>query len=285
MPEVAIAKRLKITNAKSSMIAAVLGASVVLGVALSFMMRFIDMMAFNAQVISEESTALEKYSDVIKNIGVCKKPKGNTYSDTELKNCSPNSLSVDAVPNTLRSEIINNLALNQNLSAVTRETDLCTNPATKKAWTIDELDTLYDSATSEEDLTYANNLMRTCSALRVIPDALPAYKNEPALLASLNQLFILADWQPDSISGNDMPSDYKVNGLESLSVNLSVAANSEKVLTVLDKIEHSIREYNFEKATIEWSKDELILTAKMAAYYVDKSELIELRKTIKGKDK
>lgn len=285
MPEVAIAKRLKITNAKSSMIAAVLGASVILGVALSFMIRFVDTMVFNAQVISEEGESLQIYSDTIKNIGVCKKPKGNTYSDTELRNCSPNSLSVDAVPGTLRSEIVNNLALNANLNAVTRETDSCKNPTTNKSWTTEELDAMYDAATTEEELIRANKLIRTCSALRVIPDALPAYKNEPALLASLNQLFILADWQPDSISGNDMPSDYKIDGLESLMVNLSVAANSEKVLNVLDKIEHSIREYNFEKATIEWSKEELILTAKMAAYYVDKSELIELRKTVKGKDK
>lgn len=285
MPEVAIAKRLKITNARSSMIAAVLGASVVLGVALSFMIRFVDTMVFNAQVMSEEGKALQTYSDTIKNIGVCKKPKGNTYSDTELKNCNPNSLSVDAVPNTLRSEIINNLALNKNLNAVSRETDSCKNPATNKSWTTEELDMLYDSATTEEELLYANNLMRTCSALRVIPDALPAYKNESALLASLNQLFILADWQPDSISGNDTPSDYKIDGLESLMVNLAVEAESKVVLNVLDKIERSIREYNFEKATIEWGRDGLILTAKMASYYVDKSELIELRKTVKGKDK
>ena len=282
--EIAISKRLKISEAQKYMLLSVIAASVVLGVAISLISYFVRQISFNTNIIMAEEEAINNYSDVIKNTGACKAPKGSIYSGDELKNCNPDSVEVSEVPNTLRSGILEGLASDSALNSVPKEDNSsCINPDTNKNYTYKELSKIYNDANGSEELNAASQLIKSCSALRVIPDALPAYKNEEALLASLNKLFNISGWEPESISpsANEVEEDLP-DGLNGIAVNVSVEANSGTTMTVLHNIERSIREFNIESATIEWSgSDNLLLQARATAYYNDKAIITETKKTIR----
>lgn len=282
--EIAILKRAKISQAQQYMLLAVLGASIFLGIAISLVVYFVNKISFNANVIAEEEKAIVAYSDSIENIGICTSPNGPIYTDEELNKCNPDSIDVSSVPGTLRSNILEKMAANEALSSVPKEnTSECINPTTNKNYTYEELQDFYNNAETSEQLMAASNLIQSCSALRVIPDALPAFKNEEALLASLNKIFIVSGWEPDSLSPTSTSTAAKFGtNLNTLSVRLSVEANSATTLTVLNNIERSIREFNIERATIEWGSDDtLILQAQATAYYMTPSQLDETVKTIK----
>lgn len=284
--EVAISKRLKISEAQKYMLFAVFGASVVLGIAISLVTHFINEIKYNADVISEVEKSIANYSDLIKNTGACQAPKGSIYSGEELDKCSPDSVEVKEVPDTLRSNILEKLASNEALSSVPKEGNSnCINPKTNKNYTYKELEDNYDQANGAQELSAASQLIKSCSALRVIPDALPAFRNEEALLASLNKIFKVSNWEPESISpGDDILDETEVvDGANPISVNLSVDADSGTTMTVLGNIERSIREFNIEKATIEWGgSNSLRLQAQAVAYYTDKALITESEKTITG---
>ncbi len=282
--EIAISKRLKISEAQKYMLISVLVASIFLGIAISLVSYFVRQISFNTKIIMAEEEAIANYSNVIKNTGACKAPKGSIYSSEELDNCNPDSVEVSEVPNTLRSSILEGLASNEALNSVPREENSsCVNPTTNKNYTYKELSKIYKDANGSEELNAASQLIKSCSALRVIPDALPAYKNEEALLASLNKLFNISNWEPESISpsGNTVEEELPA-GLNGISVNVSVEANSGTTMSVLNNIERSIREFNIKTATIEWSgSDNLLLQAQANAYYMDKSIITETKKTIR----
>lgn len=282
--EIAISKRLKISEAQKYMLISVLVASIFLGIAISLVSYFVRQISFNTKIIMAEEEAIANYSNVIKNTGACKAPKGSIYSSEELDNCNPDSVEVSEVPNTLRSSILEGLASNEALNSVPREENSsCVNPTTNKNYTYKELNKIYKDANGSEELNAASQLIKSCSALRVIPDALPAYKNEEALLASLNKLFNISNWEPESISpsGNTVEEELPA-GLNGISVNVSVEANSGTTMSVLNNIERSIREFNIKTATIEWSgSDNLLLQAQANAYYMDKSIITETKKTIR----
>ena len=191
--EVAIEKRAKISQAQQYMLLAVLGAAIFLGAAVSLIMHFISQISFNMEVIAEEEKAIVAYSNAIRDIGICKKPKGAIYTDDELKKCNPDSIDVSLVPGTLRANIMENMAANAALNSVPKEDSSCTNPYTGKKYSYEELNKMYTDAETDDDLIAASELIQKCSALRIIPDALPGVKNEEALLASLNKIFLLTD--------------------------------------------------------------------------------------------
>ncbi len=286
--EIAILKRAKISQAQQIMLLSVTGAAIFLGIAASLSIYFVNKIAFNAKVIAEEEKAVVAYSDAIKGIGICTKPAGTIYSDDELRKCSPNNIAVSRVPNTLRSNILQNMAANEYLASVPKESSSeCINPKTQKNYTYDELQENYSKAETDEQLTAATNLIQSCSALRIIPDALPAFKNEEALLASLNKIFIISGWEPDSLSptGTSTAADFGAN-LNNLSLRLSVEAGTATTMNVLSNIERSIRDFNIERATIEWGSDDtLVLQAQATAFYMTPSTLEETTKTIKPGDK
>lgn len=287
--EVAISKRLKISEAQKYMLLAVLGASVVLGIAISLVMHFLDVISYSAKVIGEAEESITNYSNIIKNTGACKAPKGNTYSNKELEDCIPDSVEITEVPDTLRSNILEKLASNEALNSVPKENNTeCINPSTNKNYTYKEMSNIYDKAQGSEELTNASQLIKKCSALRVVPDALPAYRNQEALLASLNKLFKISNWEPESISPSDDDIDdiEVVDGVDPISVNVSVDADPGTTMTVLNNIERSIREFNVEKATIEWGgTSSLRLQAKATAYYTTKAAILENEKTVSGGNK
>ncbi len=281
--EVAIGKRAKISEAQQYMLLSVLGAAIFLGVAISLISHFIQQISFNAKVIIAEDQAITAYSDVIKSTGICLSPKGSVYTDQELSKCDPDSIEVSEIPGTLRSNILVNLAANKALNSVPKEDDSsCINPTTGKNFTYKELENQYNTADGTNELIAASQLIKNCSALRVIPDALPAFKNEEALLASLNKLFLASNWEPESLSPSGTTSASSLsNGLNAISVNVSVEADSATTTNVLNNIEHSIRDFNIERATIEWGgNDSLILKAAATAYYMNESTIQETKKTI-----
>ncbi len=288
--EIALSKRAKISQAQEYMLLAVLGAALFLGAAISLVMYFIHQISFNANVISEEDKAIVAYSDTIKGIGICKQPSGKVYTDEELKRCNPDSTEVSSVPGTLRANILEDMAANEALNSVPKEdTTECTNPSTNKNYTYSEMMNLYNTAIGNNNIEQINavsGLIRVCSALRVIPDALPAFKNEEALLSSLNKIFLISGWEPESLSPTGSSSASLLGvGLNTFSVSLAVETNSAVTINFLDNIERSIREFNIESATITIGKnDTLMLRAQATAYYMEPSVLTETTKIIESGD-
>ena len=283
--EVAISKRVKISEAQQYMLLSVLAASVVLGISIALIVNFAKHISFNSKVISAEEKSIADYSEVIKTTGICKSPSGATYSEKELKDCQPDSIEISEIPGTLRANILQKTAANAALNSVPKENDAsCLSPTTGKGYTYAELEKIYNDAKNSTALQEANQLIKRCSALRIIPDALPAYKNEEALLASLNKLFIISNWEPESISpsGNSTSSSQS-SQLHEIAVNLSVESSPETTTTVLRNIERSIREFDFKRATIEWGKNgQLSLVENASAYYTDKANISESTTVIKA---
>lgn len=282
--EISLGKRAKISQAQQYMILAVLGASIFLGAAIAVVINSINKISFSASVIVAEDQAIVSFSDTIKNIGICPRPSGKVYSDDELKKCSPNSVSAASVPGTLRANILESMASNSALASVPNENNAaCTNPATERNYTYKELEEQYSNAETDEELSKASNLIKACSALRVIPDALPAYKNEEALLASVDKIFRDSGTEPESLSPTD-ETDWASFGtnLYTISVRLSKEADTGTINRLLDNVERSIRNLNIERATIEWSSNDTInFQARATAYYMSPSVLTVTDKSIK----
>ena len=286
--EVALSKRIKISEAQQHMILAVLDASVVLGASISLISHFSKQISFNAEVIMAEDESIVAYSNIIRDTGVCVKPSGAVYSDSELEKCNPDSIEIKEIPGTLRANILEKLAANDALNSVPKEdNNNCTNPSTDKTYTYKELMEKYNNARGAEQLQTASNLIKSCSALRVIPDALPAFKNEEALLASLNKLYILSNWEPESISPSGSTEESKLaENLNEISISSTIEADPGTVTSVLDNVERAIREFDIKRATIEWSSNNgLNFQFNANAYYVNESVINETTKTISTGEK
>ena len=285
--EIAIGKRAKISEAQQYMILSVLVAAVFLGAAISLTTRFIKQIAFNAEVISTEDESIVNYSEVIKNTGICIAPKGDVYSDEELAKCDPDGIETNQIPDTLRYNVLEVLAANEALSSVPdTSNDKCKDPDTGKPLTYKQLNTAYQNAASSESRKIAFQNIKTCSALRVIPDALPSFKNEEALLASLNQLFILSGWDPQTLSpSSGSEASNLASNLNSIGISVSIEADTGLTTKVLDNIERSIREFDISRATIEWKNSKLTLQARANAYYMKPSSITETTKTLSAEGK
>ena len=286
--EIAISKYAKISQAQQYVLLAVLGAAIVLGVAISLVMHFVRQISFNANVIAEEEKAIVSYSDAIKGIGICKKPSGEVYSDEELKKCNPDSVEASSVPNTLRSDILEKIAANAALNSVPKDSiAACINPETNKNYTYAELNDFYNNATTSEQLVEASDRIQVCSALRVIPDSLPASKNEEALLSSLNKIFILSnDSRPEQLSpsGSSGTASFGKN-LDTIAVRLAMNSDVATTIKFLDNVERSIREFNISSATIKWEgANTLNIQGQATAYYMTPSTIVESSKVIKSGD-
>lgn len=280
--EIAIGKRAKISEAQQYMLLSVLAASVFLGAAISLTTRFIKQISFNAEVIAAEDESIANYSKVIQNTGICVAPEGDVYSDNELAKCDPYSIETSQIPGTLRYNVLEELAANEALGSVPdTSNDKCRNQETGKAYTYKQLKTAYQNANSIEARKIAFQNIKTCSALRVVPDALPSFKNEEALLASLNQLFNLSGWAPQSLSpsGNGQVSNLSPS-LNAIDISVSVEADTGLTTRVLDNIERSIREFDISNANIEWKNNSLTLHARASAYYMKPSSITETTTTL-----
>jgi len=110
--------------------------------------------------------------------------------------------------------------------------------------------------------------IRECSALRVIPDALPATRNPEALLASLNQIFLLTGTSPESLSPSDSSALSPITGVGAIPIALSISGDSTLTRSLLDNIERSIRTFEMGNVTIEWrGTNTILLRGQATAFY------------------
>ena len=280
-------KATKLTKPQQLMILAVLGTALFFGAAVAVVISSSNKIAFHANVIATQDQSIKAFSDTIKNVGICRAPSGEVYTDDEVQKCQPNSVNVSQVPNTLRSNILQKIASNKALASVPNTSNSnCINPSTGKNYTYEELNDNYTKAENEEDaewLSSAIDLIESCSSLRVIPDALPAYKNEEALLASVDKIFRDSGTEPESLSPTEETNLAPFgNNLYTISVRLSIESNAGTVYKLLDNVERSIRNFNIERATINWSSNSSIgLEARATAYYMLPSALNVVTKNIK----
>ena len=283
--DIKIGKRAMITQAQQYMILAVFGATLFLGVAIAVVMKSVAKIGFSASVIMAEDQSIVSFSNAIRDIGICAKPKGEVYSNEELEKCQPDTINVSSVPGTLRYEILKTIASNEALESVANQSKSnCINPKTQKNYTYDELEQNYnDAGTDQEKLIAAGNLIRTCSALRVIPDALPSYKNEEALLASVDQIFRVSGSTPESLRPTEESTLASFgNNLYTISVRLSIETGTRDLHVFLRNVEHSIRNFNIDRATISWGSNSSIdFSAFGTAYYMLPSSVNVISKTIK----
>ena len=290
--EIAIGKRAKISEAQQYMLLSVLGAAIFLGAAISLVFHFIQQISFNAKIIAAEEQSIASYSNAIKTLGVCEKPKGSVYSDDELKKCDPDSIEVSQIPDTLRSTILNDLAANEALNSVPKEDNSeCIN-TDGKPFTYKELNKMYKEAVGADALRAASSRIKNCSALRIIPDALPAFQNQEALLSSMNKIFIISDAIPLSFGSADFTKDVEISGnLHLLPMRFYFEdINTDTITTVLSNIERSIREIDVNKIFLEYKADTgnfnfNLSASEIYAYYMDTSKLVETTKTIEPEGK
>lgn len=285
----AVEKRQKISKAQKQILFTIGGTAVFVGVCIVLVSYCMRLIGYNSRVINEKDKSISNYSNTIKNVGICKVSGSGIISDDELKRCTPNTYLSDSLTGTLRYNVMVKTAENEDLESVARPLQAaCYTEDGKRKINFKEL---YDNAEeeakkdSEKDVDTLKakylDMMKSCSALRAIPDALPAQKNTEALLASLDRLFDLADWQPSGLSPNSSSSRSPYKGVSALPVSLSVEANSEKTLSVLSTIERSIRTFDITSATIEWiGEDTLKLGASARAYYTSEQSLSQKTVTV-----
>ncbi len=275
MDQPAESKRAKISKAQRLTLLEVLIASLILGSCLVVINNLFQYIGFNMKVIEAKNTAINQYDQTIRSAGVCNDSDNNgRLNDVEIENCKPNELALSAVKNSLRYSIYETMSENANLESVARkrnENGICfTSEGKVRDFVIE-----YDRAKTLAEREQALQGMRLCSALRVIPDALPAQKNTEALMASLNQLFLVAGITPDSMMPMDDRITSKIPGVEVIPVSFRMSGTGPEVITLLDTIEDSIREFDIVSATIEWTNDGLTLRSTAYAYYLGSISEVE----------
>lgn len=284
--EVAVGKRLNIDKSKRTMLGSVAVASLILGVCLVFSVYFLRYIKFNSNVLSEKGKAVRGYSNAIRDIGICKRPTGDIYTNDELDHCDPDDVDLSFLEGTLRYNVIVNLAQNDDLKSVARKgLQLCNNPATNLPKTTEELIEEYRMKTKDDERAAALQRISLCSALRVIPDALPSVANSLAVGANLNRLFEISGYAPESVTPGDV-GESSITGVGSIGINLEIEDSAEVTMKALNNIEKSIREFNIKTARIEQQQNgKLSLQANAEAYFTEKAALTEKIVEVKGNGK
>ena len=283
MAEKAVGKRIKISKIQQQIMLAVLGTSLVFGVCLVFSVFFVKYIIFNSTVISEKDKAIEDYYSAISSVGICTDSNGDgKYTDKELEQCIPEDIAVEDIPGTLRYNTLVEMSENSNLESVARDSlAACYDVDGNKL----DFTKSYQAATTEEERAQQLYMLKICSSLRVIPDALPASQNEEALLSSMNQIFLLSGLQPESLSPSSAGEVSPVEGLEVIPVSVSIEDTATKTTRLLENMERSIRAFYFTNASIAWSGEDsgstrLELSAQAYAFYTNEIEATETQKTV-----
>lgn len=279
----AVTKRFQISKAQQYTLLEVLVASLVLGACLVLSIFLIKYIKFNTVIITEKNQAISNYDQTIRNVGICvDQDRNGRLSDEELKNCNPSEVSLDQVVGSLRYNVLSLMAQNGDLESVARQRkENCYDAEGKKI----NFNDLYEASTDETERGRYLQSSKICSALRVIPDALPAQKNTEALMASLNQIFILTGWEPERLTPRDDLVISEIEGLDVIPVTLQVEGTDQTVLSALDNIERSIRTFDITTATVEWTDGGLNLRASANAYYMLEMPEIEAMKTVYADEK
>lgn len=271
-------KKARISRAQQMTMLEVLGASLILGVCLVLAIFLIKYIIFNTQIITEKNQAIDEYDQTIRNIGICKDTdKNGKLNGSELEKCDPNKVSLTEVKDSLRYNVIDVMAQNEDLEKVARQReDDCYDDSGKKI----DFYKLYEETDDELQKQQYLQLTKVCSALRVIPDALPAQQNTEALMASLNQIFILSNWEPETLSPRDDTVVSKFQGLGVIPTTLRVEGTDGATIRTLGNLERSIRDFDITSAVFEWTNSGISMQASANAYFLDKTNELETTKTL-----
>lgn len=284
----AISKSMKISKAQQYTLIEVLIASLILGVGIVLSIWLVKYIIFNNKLSSEYNKTIDAYEKTIINVGACVAGNDKKLSDAELAACNPNETDISSVPDSLRYNVLMNLANNANLESVARKRQsVCYDGKDKIDFSKE-----YQKATTEKEKEQALAMMSMCSALRVVPDALPGQENPEATVASLNQIFLLSNIEPESLSVKEIDtSDEELLAeadrlsLGIIPVAFEVKSPSGAIQTLLENMEISIRTFNITRATFEWSNGALEVKANANAYFANGLTVRELTKTVYGGDK
>ena len=279
----AVEKRSKISKTQQQTLLIALIAAVVVGVCGTLAVFFGKYIGFNKKVIVAKDSAISDYETTIKNVGLCTDSnRDGKFSLDEIEKCDPDDLNSLDLTGTLRNNVLVNMAKNTDLESVARSNQKdCYNTEGKMI----DWQERFDEAEDDEERAKDFAMLKMCSALRVVPDALPSQENEEALMSSLNQVFILSNWEPESISPSGNSAEGEDGGVSTIPISLVVETTSDKTMTVLANIEKSIRTFNFKTANISWSANNfLTIKAEGAAYYTEGAEVIEGVETVYASD-
>lgn len=276
-------KRVKISKAQQITMLEVLVASLILGTCMVVSLFLIKYISFNTRVITAKNEAIMNYDASLRNVGVCVDSDHNgRLSNEEVENCNPSEISLNNVEGSLRYKILNEMAENEDLELVARKrNEKCYDDKGEKI----DFNAKYEQSTSEIDRQQYLQSAKICSALRVIPDALPAQKNTEALMASLNQVLLETGWEPERLTPRDDVVESKIEGVGVIPVTLQVDGSNDVVLRTLDNIERSVRDFDVTSGTIEWTNSGLSLNALANAYYLDNTDELERTVVLKASDK
>jgi len=276
-------KRVKISRAQQLTMVEVLVASLILGSCVVLSVFLIKYISFNTRIISAKNEAISEYDQSLRNVGVCVDTDQNgRLSNEEIEKCNASEISLNEVPNSLRYKVLMEMAQNTDLESVARQrNDKCYDDKGERI----DFDKKYEQSTNELEKQQYLQLAKVCSALRVIPDALPAQKNTEALMASLNQVLLLTGWEPERLTPRDDLVESRIEGLGVIPVTLQVEGSTDVVLRALDNIERSIREFDITSGTIEWTNSGLSLNALANAYYLEDAAELEETVVLKASDK
>ena len=271
MSELILTKRVRMNKIRQQITLIVLAASVCFGICMVLSIYFIKYMSFNSKVIASRDTSINNYYQTIKNVGICEDAdKDGKYNDKELAKCDPNKVDISKLSNTLRYNALVTMANNTNLESIARDGQKgCFDEHKNRI----DYSKLYLNSKNDNEKAYNLKMIKMCSALRVIPDALPAQKNDEALLASINQIFLLSGFEPEQLSPGNSYKNSGIPGVSTIPVSISVKKDEKDTMKVLSNLEKSIRSFNIESAQIKWSSNlstessKLELTAQGAAYY------------------
>ena len=131
------------------------------------------------------------------------------------------------------------------------------------------------------------NSARTCSALRVIPDALPSWHNGEATASSLDYLtkdskVNLKAISVDEYSYHEIPQEDNLKPEETITantteINLTAEDNITNISNMFDSIEHSIRNFDAINVMLSYTGDYIArgdgaivtLNSTFVTYYTD----------------
>lgn len=271
-------KRLMISKAQQYTMLEVLGASLILGTCMVVSLFLFKYIRFNTEIITQKGTAINEYDETIRNIGVCKDTdKNGKLSNKELNDCNPGEVSLNDVQGSLRYNVIDQMAENEDLETVARKREEdCYDTDGKK---IDFYE-LYEKTDDDLEKQQYLQLTKICSALRVIPDALPAQKNTEALMASVNQIFLLSNWEPETLSPRDDVALTNIAGVGVIPTTLRIEGSDGVTLTTLANLERSIRDFDVTSAVFEWTNSGISMQASANAYFLDQDDELETTRTV-----
>ncbi len=205
-----------------------------------------------------------------------------TENSTVIKNFTETQKSLSSL-----TVSVGDLANNQNLEVVGQKRSASCN---------NKIATDESGEYSIEDISLA----RTCSALRVISDTLPATSNQDASNSSLNYLLLYRNPEINiegistaeaSFGGSSKMVDESGQPLQlkSLATSINLKDSATTVRNAMDSIESSIRNFDITSVTLGMSTDAdnkqvIELSATYDSYYSDPVQIVKERKVICADD-